>query len=159
MDASDRSGHVYGKTESGKSALHQARNTLSSAARQLLILINGQRTLGELWGILGAETVERALEQLEVQGYVEVLRHFPDAEFALTQLLDPLALDIPIPVPVQKPRAAPHHRSVLPFVVLGLVVAAIGAGCLLLLKALVSTGPNLAAEPAPPRVAAEAGQA
>jgi TonB family protein len=85
MDASRRSLHIYGKTESGKNALTSARGALSSAARQLLILIDGRRTLDDLSAMLGAETLERSLEQLEAQGHVALLRHFPESDESLDE--------------------------------------------------------------------------
>jgi len=82
MDASTRSFNVYGKTEAGAGALKAARGVLSSSARRLLILIDGQRSIGELSGMLGVDVVEMGLAQLEPMGFVEFLRHFPDPDEA-----------------------------------------------------------------------------
>jgi TonB family protein len=79
MDASTRSFHVYGKTASGAGALKGARDAVSTAARRLLILVDGQRTMDELTGMLGRETVDQSMAELESLGHVELLRHFPDA--------------------------------------------------------------------------------
>jgi TonB family protein len=78
MDASRRSLHVYGKTAAGSQALGAARGALSSSSRQLLILIDGHRTLGELQQMFPGDTFAAALDTLESQGLIECLRHIPD---------------------------------------------------------------------------------
>jgi len=65
---------IYSKTAQGAAALNAARGAVSSSARQLLILIDGRRDVGELRGIFGEETVSRLLPQLEAQGYVKRVR-------------------------------------------------------------------------------------
>jgi protein TonB len=80
MDASTRSFHIYGKTETGVGALKAARGGISTVARRLLILIDGQRSVGELSEMLGMEAVELALAQLDSLGYVKFLRRFPGAD-------------------------------------------------------------------------------
>jgi TonB family protein len=92
MDASTRSFHVYGKTASGAGALKGSRDALSTTARRLLILVDGSRTVDELAGMLGRETVDLALAELESLGHVELLRRFPDAGDELPQF-DPALLD------------------------------------------------------------------
>jgi TonB family protein len=86
MDASTRSFHVYGKTESGAGALKAGRDGMSTSARRLLILVDGQRTVGELAAMLGVDAVEMGLAQLETMGCVEFLRRFPGADEALTEV-------------------------------------------------------------------------
>lgn len=78
MDASRRSLHVYGKTSAGVQALAATRGALPAVARQLLILIDGKRTLGELGRMFAEETLTQTITLLETQGYIECLRHFSD---------------------------------------------------------------------------------
>jgi len=73
MDGSRRYSKVYCKTQAGADALASARGILSSSARQLLILLDGQRDFDELSGIFGEEALYRLLPQLESQGYIEPL--------------------------------------------------------------------------------------
>jgi len=79
MDGSRRFSKVYSKTESGADALTSARGVLSSSARQLLILVDGQRDLRELSGIFGEEALNRLLPQLESQGLVRDLNEPPES--------------------------------------------------------------------------------
>ena len=65
---------TYTKTELGSQALASSRDALSTPARQLLILIDGQRNHGELAAIFGNEIVDKMLPFLESQGFVR-LRH------------------------------------------------------------------------------------
>ncbi len=64
---------VYGKTDLGTNALTVARGTLAAPARQLLILMDGQRNVGELAGMFGADALARWIPQLESQGLVRRL--------------------------------------------------------------------------------------
>jgi TonB family protein len=138
MDASNRSFHVYGKTESGKKALKLARGALPSAARQLLILLDGQRTLGDLFSILGAEAVEGSLEELEARGYVELVRHFPEGDENPQVAAPP-----PSEGRAERTHAAPRRRSAL--VLLAVLVAIIGVAWPFLRSAIESTSRTVVA--------------
>ena len=155
MDASRRSIHVYGKTQAGKNALHAARGALSSATRQLLILIDGRRTLEDLSGILGDESLERSLEELEVLGYVEIVRHFADDD---DQTPLEVASPPPLKVSAEATHAAPRQRSAI-LILLAVLAAIIGIAWLLLRGIIESTGPHVVARPlvpaAPPPSAAD----
>jgi len=143
MDASRRSSHVYGKTQAGKNALHAARGALSSATRQLLILIDGRRTLEDLSGILGDESLERSLDELEVLGYVEIVRHFPDDDGEIPIEAAP---PLPLKVSAEATHAAPLQRSAM--LILFVVLAAIiGIAWLLLRGIIESTSPHVVARP------------
>jgi TonB family protein len=80
MDASTRSYHVYGKTQAGVGALESARGALAPAARQLLVLIDGQRTLGDLLELFDEDELQALLGLLESHGYVQLIRRFPGAD-------------------------------------------------------------------------------
>ena len=79
MDASTRAYHVYGKTASGTEAINASRRTMSTGARRVLILVDGQRSVGELSDMLGQELVETALAELETLGHVTFLRRFTES--------------------------------------------------------------------------------
>ena len=113
MDASTRFYNVYGKTKSGASALSSTRGALSSSARQLLILIDGQRSLGDLTSIFGGEALDRSLALLKTEGYVEIVRHFPETEDS--PAVDGGALTVE-EAPAEPTNAAPRRRSTVPVV-------------------------------------------
>ena len=71
---------VYSKTELGSGALTSTRGTVSSSARQFLILVDGRRSLGELAQIFGADVVERLAPHLESQGLIRRTGQAPAAE-------------------------------------------------------------------------------
>ena len=73
MDGSRRYSKIYCKTQAGADALTAGRGALSSSARQLLILLDGERDFDELSRIFGEETLYRLLPFLESQGFVEPL--------------------------------------------------------------------------------------
>lgn len=145
MDASNRSCHVYGKTQSGKRAFKSARGALPSAARQLWILIDGQRTLEDLSSILGAEAVERSLVLLEARGYVELVRHFPEVDGSPTDTAAPPSPE----VPVEQPHSAPRRRSAVP-IVLGVLAVTIGIAWPPLRGMFERTSQSVPAPVAPP---------
>jgi len=146
MDASRRSSHVYGKTQAGKNALHAARGALSSATRQLLILIDGRRTLEDLSGILGDESLERSLDELEVLGYVEIVRHFPDDD---DQTPVEVAPPLPLKLLAEATHSAPRQRSAM-LILLAILAAIIGIAWLLVRGIIESTGPHVVARPLVP---------
>jgi TonB family protein len=102
MDASRRSLHVYGKTQAGTLALTAMRGAMSTSMRQLLILVDGKRSIGDLGKIFAEDTLAASLAQLESQGYIECLKHFPEEPEAPAAAPEPL----PPPDPVEPPRAA-----------------------------------------------------
>jgi len=64
--------HIYRKTELGTYVLNNVRSELSPLMRQLLVLVNGNRTVEELGEIFGADKVDQTLSLLELQGYVQI---------------------------------------------------------------------------------------
>jgi TonB family protein len=60
---------IYRKTRRGATELAATHGTLSHAARRVLILLNGERTLAELADLFGSETVEHSIADLEAQGF------------------------------------------------------------------------------------------
>ena len=74
MGAITENFEVFGKTETGTSILAATRGTLSPPARQLLILVDGQRSVMELAGLFGADAVEKHLPQLQSEGYITLVR-------------------------------------------------------------------------------------
>ncbi len=154
MDASTRFYNVYGKTKSGASALSSTRGALSSSARQLLILIDGQRSLGDLTSIFGGEALDRSLALLETEGYVEIVRHFPETEDS--PAVDGGALTVE-EAPAEPTNAAPRRRSTVPVVLAGLI-AIMGIIWLFAHEVGVTQSPKVSTAPAasmsgPPRPA------
>lgn len=80
MDGSRRYSKIYCKTQAGADALTAGRGALSSSARQLLILLDGERDFDELSRIFGEETLYRVLPFLESQGFVEPLKEHTTAQ-------------------------------------------------------------------------------
>jgi TonB family protein len=118
---------IYGKTELGAAALNAARGALSTSARQLLILVDGQRSVQELEGIFGAEALDRLLPQLEAQGYVHFLRHAASAPPA-ARPAPPAAPPARRPAPAAPAGAAqPPPRNRLAVFLLALGVLALSA--------------------------------
>jgi TonB family protein len=113
---------IYGKTDLGTQTLTTARGALASPARQLLILVDGQRTVGELAGIFGADAVAQLLPALEQQGYVQFLRDGEDAG-PPSRFAD--AAD-QAPAPAPAPAATPRNRLAVSFLAVG-VLALSGA--------------------------------
>ncbi len=60
---------IYRKTRRGATELAATHGTLSHAARRVLILLNGERTLSELADLFGSDTVEHVVADLEAQGF------------------------------------------------------------------------------------------
>jgi TonB family protein len=117
---------IYGKTELGTATLGAARGALASSARQLLILIDGHRSVGELEGMFGADSLARLLPQLEAQGYVQFLRHdTPGAAPArpvTPAAVQPAAVAAHAAAPAPAAPAPPRNRlavSLLALAVLG----------------------------------------
>jgi len=80
MDGSRRYSKIYCKTQAGADALTAGRGLLSSSARQLLILLDGERDFDELSRIFSEETLYRLLPFLESQGFVEPLNERETAQ-------------------------------------------------------------------------------
>jgi periplasmic protein TonB len=83
---------VYRKSGLGAAQLATDHGkALSPRERQVLILVNGQRTIDELSDLLGAETVQRLIPDLEARGFAKVVDPEVPAEWAVTQLRLPAA--------------------------------------------------------------------
>lgn len=125
MDGSRRITQVYCKTQSGVDALASARGALSSSARQLLILLDGQRDFDELSGIFGEDALYRLLPLLESQGYVQPMHERADAQD--DQAHDP---EQPPPMPAaevtaaDKPAKSPRYLAV-PIAIVASVLTAL----------------------------------
>jgi TonB family protein len=143
MDASTRFYNVYGKTNSGASALSSTRGALSSSARQLLILIDGQRSVGDLTSIFGGEALDRSLALLESEGYVEIVRHFPETEDSPAVDGGAFALE---QAPSEPTNAAPRRSSTVPVVLAGLI-AIMGIIWLFAHEVGVTQSPKVSAAP------------
>ncbi len=62
---------VYGKTPLGVVELSGAHGSLSLQARQLLIMIDGERSFDELCELFGEERASRTLSELKSRGFVQ----------------------------------------------------------------------------------------
>lgn len=143
MDASTRSFHVYGKTQSGASVLNSKRGALSSSARQLLILMDGQRSLGDLSRIFGDDALNRSLALLESQGYVQLVRNVPPTQDSPIDL----GASTPQEMPVTRTDAAPRRRSAAAPIALGALVAIAGIIWPFLRDAVEKDGAQVPASP------------
>jgi TonB family protein len=110
---------IYGKTELGAAALNAARGALSSSARRLLILVDGQRSVGELEGIFGAEALARLLPQLEVQGLVQFLH---DSAGTPASIVGARPLAAPA-MPADAPQGPPRNRLAISLLALSVMAA------------------------------------
>src|ERR1700693_4450824 len=99
MDASNRLLHVYGKTPEGTAAIRSDRGAVPSQARRILILIDGQRSVGDLNKFFPMQTLEMALAYLEKRHYIEFLRHFPEGEAGFGNSTRFMALETPLTLP------------------------------------------------------------
>jgi TonB family protein len=142
MDAQTRSYRLYAKTEAGATALKSARGALSSSARQLLILIDGRRSVGDLSNIFGEEALARSLALLESRDYVQLTRHIPEANEGP---VDGGAL-APKEIPAERADAVPRRRSSAP-VLLGALVAIAGIIWLFTREGTVTESPEVSAAP------------
>ncbi len=89
MDATTRLFQVYAKTPAGNAALSSARGTLAPSSRQLLILVDGNRSIADLASIFDPSHLELALAQLEEHGLIELMRHIePETIFVETSFPD-----------------------------------------------------------------------
>lgn len=62
---------VYAKTAKGTAEVANRAGGLSLAARRVLIMVDGKRTVGELAPLLRPGEIETVLTSLETQGYVQ----------------------------------------------------------------------------------------
>ena len=102
---------IYTKTELGSQALASSRDALSTPARQLLILIDGQRNHGELAAIFGNDIVDKMLPFLQAQGFVQ-LRHAGTG--AAPPTLTPARPTTAAPATIQRSAAGPRPRAAAP---------------------------------------------
>ena len=150
--------HIYGKTELGTSALNAARGAIGSPARQLLILIDGQRDVGELRSIFGAEALGRLLPQLEAQGYVRRLRDAPGGRPATISTVQRVpAAEGAAPRNIEPPTAADVPSNVLPKAALAAVVVAVSGAIWWFLGGAAI--PGIPSAPAPAASTAPTGNA
>ena len=114
MDGSRRYSKIYCKTQAATEALTAGRGVLSSSARQLLILLDGQRDFDELARIFGEETLYRLLPFLESQGLVEPLneRSTATAQVETASPTTTTRIDITTALPVE-PTVTPTVTQVV----------------------------------------------
>ena len=65
---------VYGKTEAGVEEIQQRQAGLNARVRQLLILIDGKRSVSELGRMMAVAELEEFLALLELKGLITVRR-------------------------------------------------------------------------------------
>jgi len=122
LDRMDKS-LVYRKTGRGTTELVATHGgALSPAARRVLILLDGQRTLAEVADLFGADLVEHIVSELEANGFARMVD--PDDPGLTTQSIPsanypPKLADILPPLP-------PESRLRLP--ALGWVALVLVAG-------------------------------
>lgn len=64
------------KTDAGRDEIRQRSRSLPSALRSILLLVDGQRTVGQLRGVIaGLHAPADALEQLVGMGFVSIAAH------------------------------------------------------------------------------------
>ena len=95
---------VFRKTGLGAAELTATHGTLSPAARRVLILLDGRRTVAELAELFGLEAVERAVPELETAGFARPID--PDREGAdvLTEIYPGLVGEATGPAPAVERR-------------------------------------------------------
>ncbi len=74
---------VYRKTGAGAAQLAMPHGALAPAARRVLILLDGRRTIAELADLFGMESVQRLVAELEAKGFarqVDLQRSAQDAD-------------------------------------------------------------------------------
>ncbi len=110
LDRMDKS-LVYRKTGRGTTELAATHGgALSPAARRVLILLDGQRTLAEMAELFGADLVEHIVSELEVNGFARMVdpddpglttQSIPSANYPpkLAELLPPLPPESRLRVP------------------------------------------------------------
>jgi TonB family protein len=115
---------VYRKSGRGAAQLAMDHGrTLTPRERHVLILLDGRRTIGELSDLLGPETVQRLLPELEAKGFAKRIDPTLGAEWAdaITQFHGGLPSGEPS-------RAARSQRLNAPAWIALVIVLSIGAG-------------------------------
>jgi periplasmic protein TonB len=117
---------IYRKTRRGATELAATHGTLSHAARRVLILLNGERTLSELAELFGSDTVEHIVTDLEAQGFARQID--PGEAVETTQAIPTLTG----PTLVGDLRLVAHEppppaRRASAWIAMGLFVAAIAS--------------------------------
>lgn len=132
VNAVSLSAQVFVKTPLGSDALVSDRAALPPPARQLLILVDGKRSIGELESLFGQEPVRRFLPLLQQKAYVEAQ---DDMFGPATVAAAPAPAAAPAAAPAQTPALTavgrePAARLSTPAVVLliGACAAALGFG-------------------------------
>lgn len=119
---------IYRKTGRGATELAATHGSLSSAARRVLILLDGRRSLAELTELLGAESVEHTIGELEAEGFARIV----DADDALTtQSIPELAEALLAEATAEAASAEaerPRRRGGLGWIVLVIMAGTAGAG-------------------------------
>jgi TonB family protein len=128
-----QSAQVFVKTPLGSDALVSDRAALPPPARQLLILVDGKRSIGELETLFGQEPVRRFLPLLQQKAYVQSQDDIFGPSTAVPARTTITAAPQPTPAPGPAPQRAeqPAARSAAPLVLSligGSVAAALGFG-------------------------------
>lgn len=135
MDALPRGSEIYAKTQEGTNALSLPRSALSFSARQLLILIDGRRSVADLSSIFDMRSLERSLTELREHGYIEAVRRAPAPELKVPE---PAPLEAAAPLTREAPAAGPRRNRLA--IVVGLLLGVTAAVWVLLLRTVGTTG-------------------
>lgn len=180
MDGSRRYSKIYCKTQAGAEALTAGRGALSSSARQLLILLDGERDFDELSRIFGEDTLYRLLPFLESQGFVEPFTEAATAqdepptsptttrlgistalpttvltpEATVTQVAAPPPATLSEPLPVQAPAKSPRFLAVPIAILVSLATAAVTVNWVFEREQHAAESPQQVQETTPPAVSA-----
>jgi TonB family protein len=112
---------VFSKTDLGASEVRSHRGTLPAPARQLLILIDGQRTLAELARLVGASRLESLLLQLGDAGFVRRDDAAPWGAWTAEHPPPVESFEEDADVRTQAIAASVLHRGLSPWVLVGAV--------------------------------------
>jgi protein TonB len=120
---------IYRKTRRGAAELTATHGGhVAMAARRVLIMLDGRRTLDELAGLFGPETVEHAIAELETQGLARLVD--PEAGSQTTQqvLISGGEPELHPLEPELAPLEPKARRRGLAWIALALPALAIGGG-------------------------------
>lgn len=100
---------VFGKTDAGRAEVAQRNAGLTARQRSVLILLDGQRALGEIDTWLGEDEMLESVEALLRKGLAGISAAPPVV--ARPAPTEPLAAPVPVPVPL--PATAPPASPTL----------------------------------------------
>ena len=83
----------FHKTESGRAEIQQRHEGLSARARQVLLLCDGKRSYDDLAGMMPADALQRAIEELLGRGLVQPEQTGHEVQETEPALLAPTMMD------------------------------------------------------------------